>query len=289
MPQTTWLERSRSLLMIALGTAVYAFGLHYFVISNKLMEGGVTGIALLLNYALGLPPSVTTLVLNVPLFLLGWRTFGGGAMLYTIFGTVSLSFFLWVMEAMIRIGWIVPFTTTQDYILATLYAGVTIGIGLGLVFRYGGTTGGSDIIARIGYKHRGWSIGRIILSIDVLVIGTSLLYIPKEKVLYTLVAVYITSRIIDYITEGAQAAKAFLIVTDVAQPMADAITHVLDRGVTIMPAQGAFSKRQKEIVYCVVSRSEVRRLSQLVRSIDPKAFIIIHNVHDVLGEGFKVE
>jgi uncharacterized membrane-anchored protein YitT (DUF2179 family) len=275
--------------MIALGTAVYAFGLHYFVISNKLMEGGVTGIALLLNYAFGLPPSFTTLALNVPLFLLGWRTFSGRAMLYTIFGTVSLSFFLWVMETLIRVGWIVPFTTTQDYILATLYAGVTIGIGLGLVFRYGGTTGGSDIIARIGYKHRGWSIGRIILSIDVAVIGTSLFYIPKEKVLYTLVAVYITSRIIDYITEGAQAARAFLIVTDAAQPMADAITRELDRGVTIMPAQGAFSGRRKEIVYCVVSRSEVRRLSQLARSIDAKAFIIIHNVHDVLGEGFKAE
>ncbi|MFC0214829.1 YitT family protein [Paenibacillus chartarius] len=287
MPQTTWLENLRNLVMIALGTAVYAFGLHYFVISNKLMEGGLTGVALLLNYALGFPPSITTLVLNIPLFLIGWKAFGGRSMLYTIFGTVSLSFFLWIVERTIERGWIVPFTTTQDFILATLYAGVTIGIGLGIVFRYGGTTGGADIIARIGYKHRGWSMGQIILLIDILVLGTSLLYIPKEKVLYTLVAVFITSRIIDYITEGAQSAKAFMIVTTIAEEMADKITAQMDRGVTIMPARGAFSKQHKEIVYCVISRSEVRTLQKLALSIDPRAFIIISDVHDVLGEGFK--
>jgi uncharacterized membrane-anchored protein YitT (DUF2179 family) len=285
----TGLEKLRNLLLIALGTAIYAFGLHYFVISNELMEGGLTGIALLLNYALDLPPSVTTLALNIPLFIIGWRVIGGTSMAYTIFGTVSLSFFLWVMEALIRAGWIVPFTTRQDYILATLYAGVTLGAGLGLVFRFGGTTGGSDIIARIGYKLRGWSMGQVILLIDVIVIGTSLFYIPKEKVLYTLVAVFITSRVIDYITEGGQSARAFMIVTDFAEPMADQITRELDRGVTLMPAKGAFSKMNKEIVYCVVSRSEMRRLKQIVRSVDPRAFIIIQEVHDVLGEGFKAE
>ncbi|KIL41573.1 membrane protein [Gordoniibacillus kamchatkensis] len=289
MPFTSRLGEARNLLMIALGTAIYAFGLHYFVISNELMEGGITGIALLLNYALGISPSVTTLVLNVPLFIIGWRAFGGRGMAYTIFGTVSLSFFLWVVEALIRLGWIVPFRTTHDFILATLYAGVTSGAGLGLVFRFGGTTGGSDIVARIGYKHRGWRMGQVILFIDVAVIGTSLLYIPKEKVLYTLVAVYITSRIVDYIIEGAQSAIAFQVMTDYAEPMADAITHELDRGVTLVPARGAYSKQAKNIVYCVVSRSEVRRLKQLIRSIDPRAFIIISDVHDVLGEGFREE
>jgi uncharacterized membrane-anchored protein YitT (DUF2179 family) len=289
MPFQSLLDKTRNLLMIALGTAIYAFGLHYFVISNELMEGGVTGIALLLHYALGVPPSVTTLALNIPLFFFGWKSFGGRGMAYTIFGTVSLSFFLWLVEAFIRLGWIVPFKTTQDFILATLYAGVTLGTGLGLVFRYGGTTGGSDIIARIGYKHRGWRMGQVILFIDVVVIGTSLFYIPKEKVLYTLVAVYISSRVVDYIIEGAQSAIAFQVVTDHAEPMAETITRELDRGVTLVPARGAYSKQKKDIVYCVVSRSEVRRLKQLVRSIDSRAFVIISDVHDVLGEGFRTE
>ncbi|MGG1515114.1 YitT family protein [Paenibacillus oryzisoli] len=274
-------------LGIGIGTAIYAFGLHYFVISNELMEGGITGISLLLKYVLNVPPSISTLALNIPLFYLGWRNFGKGPMAYTIFGVISLSFFLWMMEQCIKLGWIVPFHTTQDYFLATLYAGITLGTGLGLVFRYGGTTGGSDIVARIGHKRRGWSVGQVILIIDVVVIGSSLIYLPQEKVLYSLVAVFVTSRLIDYISEGAYAAKAFTIISEKAQELAASITKELDRGVTLFPARGAYSGNNKEVVYCVVYRHETRRLRELIHAIDASAFIIIGEVHDVIGEGFK--
>jgi uncharacterized membrane-anchored protein YitT (DUF2179 family) len=280
-------QRLTNLFAIMLGTAIYAFGLQYFVISNELMEGGITGISLLLNYVLDIPPSLSTLILNIPLFYIGWKFFGKSSMLYTIFGVISLSLFLWVVEFMINQHWIIPFKTSQDYFLATLYAGVTLGTGLGLVFRFGGTTGGSDIVARVGNKLRGWSVGQVILFIDVLVIGTSLLYIPKEKVLYSLVAVFISSRMIDYITEGAYAAKAFTIITDQASKLAQTIAKELDRGVTLLPAKGAYSGKEKEIVYCVVYRHETKRLRDLIKTIDPAAFIIIGDVHDVVGEGFK--
>ncbi|MZQ84430.1 DUF2179 domain-containing protein [Paenibacillus sp. 5J-6] len=282
-------DQFTNVLAITIGTAIYAFGLHYFVISNELMEGGVTGVALLLKYVLNVPPSVSTLVCNIPLFYLGWRVFGKGPMLYTIYGVVSLSFFLWVMEQLIHNNWLIPFHTTQDYFLATLYAGITLGTGLGLVFRFGGTTGGSDILARIGNKKRGWSVGQVILIIDVIVIGTSFLYLPKEKVLYSLVAVFVTSRLIDYISEGAHAAKAFTIISDEAVPLSEAITKELDRGVTLFPARGAYSGNNKEVLYCVVYRHETRRLRELIQSIDPRAFIIIGEVHDVIGEGFKAQ
>lgn len=279
----------RTLPLVMLGTAVYAFGLHYFIIPNQLMEGGVTGIAILLNYALGLPLSVSTLVLNIPLFIIGWRILGRAQIGYSIFGTVSLSVFLALMEKLIHMGWIVPFKTSNDYILAVLYAGVTLGLGLGIVFRFGGTTGGADIIARIASKMKGWSMGQIILTLDVAIIGGSLIYIPKEKVLYTLVAVFIASRMIDFIQEGAYAAKAFSIFTEHGESIALQITKEMDRGVTLFPARGAFSGRQKEVVYCVVGRLEIRRLKTIIRSIDPLAFIVITDVHDVLGEGFKLE
>lgn len=280
-------DRFTNVLAITIGTAIYAFGLHYFVISNELMEGGVTGISLLLKYVLNVPPSISTLLCNIPLFYLGWRNFGKGPMLYTIYGVVSLSFFLWVMEILIRMNWLMPFHTTQDYFLATLYAGITLGTGLGLVFRFGGTTGGSDILARIGHKKKGWSVGQVILIIDVIVIGSSILYLPKEKVLYSLVAVFVTSRIIDYISEGAYAAKAFTIISEEAVSLAESITKELDRGVTLFPARGAYSGNNKEVVYCVVYRHETRRLRELIHAIDPRAFIIIGEVHDVIGEGFK--
>lgn len=276
-------------LPIMLGTAIYAFGLHYFIIPNLLMEGGITGIALLLNYSLSLPPSITTLVLNIPLFILGWYVFGKFTMASTIFGTVSLSLFLWLMEIAIKFQWLDPFYTQEDYLLVALYAGVTLGTGLGIVFRYGATTGGSDIIARIVQKKWGWSMGQFILVMDVVVIAASLFYIPKEKVLYTLVTVFIASRMIDFIQEGAYAAKAFTIITDHSEAVAASITREIDRGVTLFPAKGAFSQEPKQVVYCVVYRHEMRRMKALVREVDPRAFLVISDVHDVLGEGFKLE
>jgi uncharacterized membrane-anchored protein YitT (DUF2179 family) len=278
---------SKTVAPIMLGTAVYAFGLLYFIIPSQLMEGGVTGITLLLNYAFDIPIFLTTLLINLPLFLLGWKVLGGRQIVYTGVGIGSLSLFLWIFERLISAGWIVPFSTEHDFILAALYAGVTLGTGLGIVFRFGGTTGGVDIVARILGRNFGWSMGQIILAIDIFIIGSSIFYIPKEKILYTLVAVFIASRVIDFIQEGAYAAKAFTIISDEAPQIADLITAELERGVTLIPAIGAYSKQAKHMVYCVVSRQEIRRLSLLVKSVDPRAFVIISDVHDVQGEGFR--
>jgi len=277
----------RALASVTLGTAIYAFGLHYFVMPNQLMEGGLTGIGILLNYAFGWPLSASTLVLNIPLFLLGWRMLGGRSMFLTIYGTLSLSFFLWLIELAAASGSVRPFVMERDVLLAALYAGVTLGTGLGLVFRFGATTGGADIIARILQKSRGWSMGQIILGIDAIVIGLSLLFIPIERVLYTLVVVFIASKLIDFIQEGAYSGKAFSIITDHGQSIADAVTRQLDRGVTILPAIGAYSGGDKSMVYCVVGRQEVRRLRLIVHAVDPKAFIVVSDARDVIGEGFR--
>ncbi|MFD1178750.1 YitT family protein [Paenibacillus puldeungensis] len=277
----------KTLMPILLGTAIYAFGLLYFIIPNHLMEGGVTGITILLKYALGVSPSISNLLLNIPLFLLGWKVLGGRQIFYTGIGIGSLTFFLWLFERMIHSGWIVPFETERDYILVSLYAGITLGAGLGIVFRFGGTTGGSDIIARILGRKYGFSMGQVILSLDIIIIGLSLFYIKKENILYTLVAVFIASKVIDFIQEGAYSAKAFTIISDHAPEIADIITKDMERGVTLIPAIGAYSKQAKHMAYCVVSRQEIRRLNQIAKSVDPRAFIIISDVHDVHGEGFK--
>ncbi|MGR6760581.1 YitT family protein [Paenibacillus sp. T2-29] len=283
------MEQLKLILPIVFGTAIYAFGLLYFIIPSKLMEGGITGITLLLNYAFSISPSLSTLFLNIPLFLIGWKMLGGKQIIYTGVGIGSLTFFLWLFEKMIHFGWMGTFQTEHDFILSSLYAGVTLGAGLGIVFRFGGTTGGSDIIARILNRKFGWSMGRIMLVIDIVIISASLLYIPKEKILYTLVAVFIASKIIDFIQEGAYSARAFMIISDHTMDIADIITRDMDRGVTIIPAVGAFSKQAKHVAYCVVSRQEIRRLHQIVKAVDPRAFIIIQDVHDVHGEGFKEE
>jgi uncharacterized membrane-anchored protein YitT (DUF2179 family) len=283
------MKQIRMFIPILLGTAIYAFGLQYFVIPNQLMEGGVTGISVLLNYAAGIPLSISTLVLNIPLFLLGLRALGRSQMMYTLVGIVSLSAFLALSERLIELKWLVPFASSHDYMLAALYAGVTLGTGLGIVFRFGGTTGGVDIVARILSRSKGISMGQIILSLDAVIIGISLFYITIEKVLYTLVVVFIASKLIDFIQDGAYAAKAFSIISEHGEAISKKITQELERGVTLIPAKGAFSGQQKEIVYCVVQRQEIRRLKMIIRNIDPRAFIVINEVHDVLGEGFKEE
>lgn len=279
----------RTWALMAAGTAIYAFGLQYFILPNQLMEGGLTGVAILFNYALAIPVSVSTIALNVPLFLIGWRKLGAHSMVLTIGGTLLLAMFLWIFERLIELRLLTVFTTEHDFILVVLYAGVTLGAGLGLVFRAGGTTGGVDIVARILNRARGWSLGQIIFILDVVILGSSLLFIPKEKVLYTLVSVFIASKVIDFIQEGAYAAKAFTIICEQPRKLAAVITRELDRGVTLLPAIGAYSNDSRMIVYCVVSRYEIRKLKSLVRHHDKRAFIVIGDVHDVLGEGFREE
>jgi len=282
-------EIFKQLLPITIGAALYAFGLQCFVIPYQLMEGGVTGIAVLLNYIFSFPMSITTLIINIPLFLLGWKILGRKKMVFTIYGSVALSAFLALFEKNKQLTSIISFENGYDSMLIVLYAGVTLGAGLGIVFRFGGTTGGIDIIARILSRWRGYSMGQIILVADTIIIGVSVFYISLDKILYTFVMVFIASKMIDFMQNGGYSAKAFSIITDQGEHIANKITAEMDRGVTIMPAKGAYSGTTKKVVYCVVQRSETHRLKQLVRSIDPSAFIVIHEVQEVLGEGFKEE
>jgi uncharacterized membrane-anchored protein YitT (DUF2179 family) len=273
---TSW----KNIIAIIIGSWIFALGINLFIIPAELMEGGVTGIAILLKYIFNISPALTTLILNIPLFIIGWKVLGKKAMVYTILGTVALSFFLWLTE-----DW--PFPAPTDPLLNVLYAGVTVGIGLGIIFRNGGTTGGVDIIARLGNKFFGWSIGRTIFTADVIVIGFSAFFIDINKVLYTLVAVFIGSRVIDFVIEGAYAAKAAMIISDRAPQIAEKVMAELDRGSTLLKGKGAYTGSDKEVLYCVVYRGELIRLKNLVREIDPKAFIVVNRVSDVLGEGFR--
>lgn len=277
----------RIYIPVAAGTFIYAFGLHYFVLPNRLMEGGVTGIGILLYYIFDLPLSVTTVLVNIPLFIAGWRLLGGKSMTMTLYGTACLTLFLWMMEQASAAGRLIPFSSERDLILAALYAGVTLGAGLGIVFRCGATTGGVDIAARILSRFYGWSMGQIILVIDAVVIGSSLFFVPIERILYTLVVVFIAARLIDFLQEGAYAGKAFMIVTERGQAIASAVAGQLDRSVTIIPASGGYSGTAKDVVYCIVGRTEANKLKRLVRDIDPRAFFAISDAHDVIGEGFR--
>ncbi|WAA13747.1 YitT family protein [Fervidibacillus halotolerans] len=275
----------KNIFFILLGAAIFSFGLVHFNMQNQLAEGGFTGITLLLYFLFHINPSFSNLILNIPVFFLGWKYLGRSTFYYTIIGTVAVSIFLEIFQ---RYQYEIPLN--GDLTLAALFAGVFIGIGLGIIFRNGGTTGGVDIIARLVQKYIGWSIGKTMFIFDTSVITLSVItYLNPRQAMYTLVAVYIAARVIDIIQEGAYAAKGAFIVSDRHEEIGKRIISDLNRGVTVLHGRGFYSKKTKNVLYCVVAQNELGSLKNLVNSVDPHAFITISNVHDVLGEGFTLD
>jgi uncharacterized membrane-anchored protein YitT (DUF2179 family) len=275
----------KNVLFILIGTAIMSFGLVNFNMQNKLAEGGFTGITLLLYFMFKWDPSYTNLILNIPLFFIGWKLLGRNAFIYTLLGTVGLSVFLWIFQR-----FPIDMPLKDDLLLAALFAGVFLGIGLGIIFRYGGTTGGVDIIARLVQKYAGWSMGRTMFIFDIGVIGISVLtYLNYKEAMYTLVAVFIGARVIDFIQEGAYTARGAMIVSDRNDDIAKKIMEEMDRGVTVLKGYGSFTKIEREVLYCVVAKNEIVRLKNLITSVDPHAFVSVTVVHDVHGEGFTLD
>ncbi|MGM0921624.1 MAG: YitT family protein [Bacillota bacterium] len=275
----------RNIFFILLGSAIFAFGLVHFNMQNNLAEGGFTGITLLLYFIFNIDPSISNLVLNIPIFFIGWKLLGRTTFLYTIIGTVALSVFLWLFQ---RFQIYMPLK--DDLTLAALFAGVFIGVGLGIIFRYGGTTGGVDIIARLVHKYKGVSMGKTMFMFDFVVIALSLVtYLSYKEAMYTLVAVFIAAKVIDFMQEGAYAAKGATIISERNGEIADKIMQEMDRGVTILKGQGSFTKMDRNVLYCVVGKNEIVRLKTVITSVDPHAFVAVSDVHDVLGEGFTLD
>jgi len=272
----------KNIFFIILGTAIFAFGLVHFNMQNNLAEGGFTGITLIIYQLFDINPSYTNLILNIPLFIVGWRYLGRLSFLYTIIGTVGLSVWLWIFE---RYQFNLPLE--NDLMLVSVFAGGFIGIGLGIIFRYEGTTGGVDIIARLVQKYVGWNMGKTMFLFDAFVILLSLItYLSYREGLYTLIAVLIGAKLIDFMQEGAYTARGAMIISDRNEEIANAIMKEMERGVTVLKGYGSYSKKDREVLYCVVGKNEIVRLKNIIISVDPHAFVSVSVVHDVLGEGF---
>lgn len=275
----------KNILFILLGAAIMSFGLVNFNMQNKLAEGGFTGITLIFYFLLKWDPSYTNLILNIPLFFIGWKLLGRSTFLYTIIGTVGVSIFLWIFQR-----YSINMPLQSDLTLAALFAGVFTGIGLGIIFRFGGTTGGVDIIARLIQKYAGWNIGKTMFIFDACVIALSLFtYLNYKQAMYTLVAVFVGARVIDFIQEGAYTARGAMIISEKNEQIAIKIMDEMERGVTALRGYGSFTKNEREVLYCVVAKNEIMRLKNLITSVDPHAFISITVVHDVHGEGFTLD
>lgn len=265
--------------LITLGCFLYAVSINYFFISNHLAEGGVAGICLILYYLFKLPVGVMYFVINIPLLIMGWKLVGKDFLFKTLYGTTCLSLLISLTSNLKG--------PSSDIMLGSIYGGLLIGIGLGLIFMVNGSTGGTDVIARILNRYFDIPIGRTMLMMDVIILGIATIFFGKEIVMYTLIAMLIVSKAIDFFQDGYTKSKGITIISTKTEEIKNKIMEVTDRGTTVIKGEGGYTGKEMDLLYCVVSKFEVVKVKDIVREIDEFAFMTISDVSEVLGEGFK--
>lgn len=269
----------KQVLGIIVGAIIVALSINLFILSNHIADGGITGIALILHYLFQWDVGLTVFIINIPLFIFGYKAVGKKLIFMSILGVAILSIALKYTAGIMII--------TSNNLLASIFGGLATGIGMGIIFRSRGSLGGSDIIAIVLNKRTPFSVGQILLGIDVIILlGAAIIFQP-EMALYAMIYMFIAAKVIDLVQVGLDYSKSVIVVTAKPQEIAADIMTNLERGVTLFEAKGAYSGTDKEVVYCVVNRAQLTQVKEIVLKNDSKAFITIGDVSEVIGEGFK--
>jgi len=277
----TWKTAEDGLLIFA-GSLVQALSMRLFLIPGELVSGGVSGAAQIINFFTHWPIGLMVFVGNMPLFLVGWRYLGGRRfVLRTAWAVVTFSLLTDLLSVFIPHGLI------TDNVLNSIYGGLSLGVGLGLVYRGQGTSGGSDILGRVLNYRLGLSISQAYMVTDTLVVLAGGFSFGWEKALYGLIVIYVSGLAAEAISEGSRVYRTALIITSKSQSVTDKILNEMCRGVTILSATGAYTGEPRPVLYCVITRAEVSQLKALVHEVDPKAFMVIGTATEALGEGFS--
>lgn len=280
MREERWYKVVISLLGLGLGVFLLAVGLVFFLEPNTIAPGGVTGFAIVLKQTTNIPIYITNLAINIPLFIVGLLILGRNFGWKTLYATALLSLFLKIIPAQ---------AVTPDLLLASIFGGLVSGVGLGIVFKFGGTTGGTDLAGSILNKiFPSLSLSTFMMAIDMLVVAFAGIVDKKvETSLYSVISLFVTVKVIDLILEGIGYLKGFLIITNKPEEISERIMKDLDRGVTLFRGKGMYTKEEKDVLLCVVNRSQFTKTKEIVNSVDNKAFIMVTEMSEVLGEGFE--
>lgn len=274
-----WYKVFISYILMGVGVFLMAIAINYFFSPNTIAPGGVTGFAVVAEHIIGIEIYLINIIINVPLFIFGAKALGKVTAIKTLYATLLLSFFLKLLP---------PLILTHDLLLSSIFGGVLAGAGLGLVFKFGGTTGGTDLAgAMINAKFPHLSLTNSMMMIDLMVvIFAGVVEKNIEISLYSVIAMFTTVKVIDLVLEGIGYVKAFYIITSLPDEVGDKLMLDLNRGVTSLQGKGMYTKEDKEVLLCVVSRSQFAQVKEIVKSIDPKAFVMVTEMSEVLGEGF---
>ncbi|MCR8643303.1 YitT family protein [Paenibacillus sp. N1-5-1-14] len=271
-------KRCIDILMIIVGAFLFALAINLFAIPNGFGEGGVTGVTIILYYLFQWSPGLVSLILNSILLIVGYKFLDKTTTIYTIIAVAFNSLFLHLTES-----WHIA---SDELMINAIFGGVFAGVGIGLIIRVGGTTAGSTILARMMHKFFDWNISYALLFFDLIVAFSSYFIIGPQSLMFTIVMLYIGTKVMDFIIEGISSKKAVTIVSKEQDKIAEQVNVLMNRGVTVIYGHGHYTKDPKEILYIVISKQEVSSIKKIVRGIDKEAFITIHDVRDVFGEGF---
>ena len=269
-------------LKIVIGAALYAAGFQFFLYPNAISTGGLTGIAMIINFFSGLPVGVMTIIMNIPLFIFSWKRFGLNFIIASLVGTILASAFVDLFAQ-------IPLEVTHEPLLGAIYGGIIKGFGLGVVYHTGATTGGVDIVAKfLRRKYQHINFSTFILALDIVVISAfAILFKRYDSAMYAIICMFIASKMIDLVLYGAINSKVCYIITDKSAEIKDGLLNQLHRGVTYLHGQGAWSGQEKDIILCVIKQSQIVELKHLVRALDEHAFVIVSDSREVFGNGFS--
>lgn len=280
MAKEKWYKIVTSLIGLSLGAFLLAIGLVLFLEPNTIAPGGVTGFAIVFKKIVDIPIYITNLAINIPLFIIGVIILGKNFGWKTLYCTALLSLFLKVIPVRL---------VTPDLLLASIFGGLVCGVGLGIVFKFGGTTGGTDLAGSILNKFfPSLSIATFMMAIDILVVAFAGIVDKKvETSLYSIISLFVSVKVIDLILEGIGYLKGFLIITDKPEEISEKIMEELERGVTLFRGKGMYTKKEKDVLLCVVNRSQFTKTKEIVHYVDKQAFMMVTEISEVLGEGFE--
>lgn len=274
-----WRKYTRELLGILLGTALTAASFNMFLIPNKIASGGISGLGVILYHLYDVPVGITVLLANIPLFILAWVSLGWKFTGHSLAGSL-------LFPLMLGATGFLPLVT-GDLLLSSIFGGIGGGIGLGIVFRSQGSTGGTALAAQLINHFWGLSSGSSLILADMLIVILAGVIFSPELAMFALISLFVTSKCIDLVQEGFAISKAALIISPKKELIAAKILEDLGRGATFLEGRGAYTKEEKGIILCVISQVQVSRLKKIVKEVDPEAFVIVSSVGEVLGEGFQ--
>lgn len=273
-----FLQLAKETFIVTLGCMIMAFNINYFFLGNKLAQGGVGGLSLIIHYLSHIDISYIYFGLNVPLIIAAYIFLGKEFVVKTLYATVVLTISLKIFG---------NFREPLDEILmASILGGALNGIGIGIVFYAGGSTGGTDIIAKIINKYYGIALGKVLLAMDFIILSLVAFIFGKIIFMYTLISLIVTAKIVDLIQEGIYSAKGVTIITNKTEELKNRIMQDVERGLTIINAQGAYTQKDVSMLYCVVGKYQLMKVKNIVKEVDPEAFMIVSHVHEVIGKGF---